>query len=62
MLEAIRMKCEKHCGMIRAWEDGVCRADGLCPLYEWSPRREVASSGVLDPKPTPKAALGFEDL
>lgn len=62
MLEAIEKKCRSHCGMIKAWEDGVCRADGLCPLYEWSPRREDGRSGVLDPKPTSTPAIGFEDL
>ena len=44
MLEAIEMKCRTQRGMMRAWPDGVCRAEGLCALVTLG--RQCAPGGA----------------
>ena len=61
MQELIDKKCREHCGMRRAWEDGLCHADErMCCLVPHSPI--WAGKGSLA-RPEPKAApLDLEDL
>ena len=59
MLEAIEMKCRTQCGMMGAWPDGVCRAEGLCALYPWSP---LAASVPQEAQEHKNRAEGWDDL
>lgn len=60
----IHKKCREHCGMRRAWEDGLCHAEeSMCSLVPHSPFLARKAPGrVLDPKPTSTPTGGFEDL
>lgn len=35
IMAAIAAKCEKGCGILRAWGDGKCRAGESCALYPY---------------------------
>lgn len=37
-LDLIELKCREHCGMKRAWDDGLCHAsEEMCCLVQHSP-------------------------
>ena len=51
--DLISKKCMQHCGMRRAWPDGLCHAtDDMCCLVPHSPiwaGREVKAAPVVTP-------------
>ena len=51
LMGVIAEKCEKFCGMRKAWPDGLCHADeSMCNLAPhsplWAPRAKAVSSVV----------------
>ena len=60
--ELIDKKCREHCGMRRAWDDGLCHAtEQMCCLVPHSPI--WAGNGPLArPESKVVSAVTFEDL